>query len=95
MNPAMYVFDIAKAEKGVFEVKYHLPFDATQLSDEERLREFGDDSPLEFSHSIEEQIGGQLEAGFLLTGLYEDQQNSPLGQFMPAYIATRSVKPVG
>ena len=48
----------------MFEVKYTLPFDATQLSEEERQREFGDDFPLEFSHSLEEQIGGQLEAGF-------------------------------
>ena len=83
-NPCMFIFDIPLAEKGVFEVKYKLPFDATQLSEEERQREFGDDCPLEFSHSLEDQIGGQLEAGFVLTGLYEDQQNSPLGKYMPA-----------
>jgi SAM-dependent methyltransferase len=94
-NPAMFVFDGPLAEKGIFEVKYHLPFDATQLTEEERLREFGADSPLEFSHSLEEQIGSQLEAGFLLTGLYEDHQDSPLGKYMPAYIATRAVKPMG
>jgi hypothetical protein len=91
----MYVFDIPQAEKGIFEVKYPLPFDATQLSEEERQRVFGDEYPLEFSHSLEEQIGGQLDAGFLLTGLYEDQQNSPLGKYMPAYIATRAIKPMG
>jgi hypothetical protein len=83
------------AENGIFEVKYHLPFDATQLTDDERKREFGEEWPLEFSHSLEEQIGGQLEAGFILTGLYEDQQDSPLGKYMPAYIATRAVKPMG
>ena len=75
-------------------LRYPLPFDATQLSEEERQREFGDDSPLEFSHSLEEQIGGQLEAGFVLTGLYEDQQNSPLGKVYAGYIATRAVKPM-
>lgn len=93
-NPSMYVFDIPLAEKGVFEVKYPLPFVATQLSEEERQRVFGEEYPLEYSHSIEEQIGGQLEAGFLLTNLYEDQQNSPLGKYMPGYIATRAVKPM-
>ncbi len=92
-NPCIYIFDFPQSEQGVFEVKYKLPFDATQLSEEDRQREFGDDSPLEFSHSLEEQIGGQLEAGFVLTGLYEDMQNSPLGKYMPAYIATRAVKP--
>lgn len=89
----MYVFDIPLAEKGVFEVKYPLPFDAIQLSKEEQLCVFGDEYPLEFSYSIEEQIGGQLEAGFILIGLYEDQQNSPLGKYMPGYYATRAVKP--
>jgi ubiquinone/menaquinone biosynthesis C-methylase UbiE len=94
-NPAVYIFDGPLAINGVFEVKYSLPFDSTQLTEAERLYEFGDTAPLEFSHSLEEQIGGQLEAGFVLTGLYEDLQDTPLGKVMPAYIATRSVKPMG
>lgn len=92
-NPAMYIFDYHKAEQGTFEVRYKLPFDSRQLTDEERRYEFGDDSPLEFSHSLEDQIGGQLDAGFVLVGLYEDVQNSPLGRYMPAYVATRAIKP--
>jgi SAM-dependent methyltransferase len=94
-NPAIYIFDGPLAEKGVFKVNYPLPFDATKLTEEERQREFGEQWPLEFSHSLEEQIGGQLEAGFFLTALYEDQRNSPLGKYMPAYIATQAIKPVG
>jgi SAM-dependent methyltransferase len=93
-NPCMFIFDYQKAEQGIFEVKFPLPFDATRLTEEERQREFGEDSPLEFSHSLEEQIGGQLQAGFLLTALYEDRQNTPLGKFMPGYIATRAIKPL-
>jgi SAM-dependent methyltransferase len=92
-NPDLYIFDFPKAEQGVFEVKYSIPFDAMQLPEEERARIFGDD-PLEFSHSIEEQIGGQLEAGFQLIGLYEDQISSPEGKFMPGYFATRAKKQV-
>jgi SAM-dependent methyltransferase len=94
MNPAIYLFDFDLAEQGVFEVKYPLPFDASQLSEAEQERLFGkDDSPLEFSHSLEEQIGGQLEAGFVLLDLYEDEQDSPIGKYIPAYIATRAIKP--
>ncbi|NJD57869.1 MAG: SAM-dependent methyltransferase [Anaerolineales bacterium] len=92
-NPCNFIFDFPKAEQGVFEVKYSLPYDATRLTEEQRQREFGEDSPLEFSHSLEEQIGGQLQAGFRLLDIYEDGQNSPLGKFMPGYIATRAVKP--
>jgi len=94
-NPAIYIFDGPLAEKGIYEVIYKLPFDATQLTEEQRLREFGKDSPLEFSHSLEKQIGGQLDAGFQLTGLYEDHSVSPLEQYLPAYIATRAIKPMG
>jgi len=55
-------------------------------------------SPLEFSHSLDEQIGGQLAAGFLLAGLFEDryppEQNDAISRIMPVFIATRAIKPM-
>jgi SAM-dependent methyltransferase len=93
-NPDLYIFDFALEEQGVFEVKYPLPFDALKLSEDERRSLFSNDSPLEFSHTLERQIGGQLEAGFLLSGLYEDKTSSPIGKYMPGYYATRAIKPV-
>jgi SAM-dependent methyltransferase len=52
------------------------------------------DDGIQFSHSLEEQIGGQLQAGFLLTALYEDRDRTGLlREYAPAYIATRAVKP--
>jgi SAM-dependent methyltransferase len=93
-NPAMYLFDYSKMDQeGVLEVRYKLPFDARTMSEEERLSEFGEDSPLEFSHSLDDLIGGQLEVGFVLVGFYEDSQKSLIGEYMPAYIATRAIKP--
>lgn len=91
-NPDLYVYDVVDAEHGIFEMRYPLPFDALQFSEEERLRMFGTDSPLEFSHTLDDLIGGQLDAGFMLSAMYTDTQNSPLGKFMPGYIATRAVK---
>ena len=91
-NPDAYIFDFPLADQGVFEVKNSLPFDALKLTEMERKRIFGDE-PLEFSHSIEEQIGGQLVAGFLLAGLYEDKTSAPEGKFLPGYFATRAIKP--
>jgi SAM-dependent methyltransferase len=91
-NPAIYLFDYTEAENGIFIARYPLPFDATKLPEEERKRMFGDDSPLEFSHSLTEQIGGQLQAGFVLVDLYEDVQNSAIGKLLPAYLATRAAK---
>lgn len=49
---------------------------------------------VQFSHTLEEQIGGQLKAGFVLTDCYEDTNGSgrlhELG--IPSFWATRAIK---
>jgi hypothetical protein len=51
----------------------------------------GEDAPLEFSHMLEELIGGQIEAGFVITGFYEDyRSDSKAAEFMPSYFATQA-----
>ena len=49
---------------------------------------------IQFSHTLEEQIGGQLEAGFRLTAVYEDYNGS--GNLhdhgVPTFWATRAVR---
>lgn len=70
-----------------------LPFNP--LKDEEQMRRAErEGGPVRFSHSLEEQIGGLLEAGFTLTDLYEDtNKTGRLHELnIPTYIATRSVK---
>lgn len=49
---------------------------------------------LSFGHSLTAQIGGQLRAGFTITGMYEDDWNgeSKLDKYFPSFIATRAVK---
>jgi len=94
-NPILYLFDFEKSEKeGVYEARHKLPHaDIDVYSAEERERMFGPDAPLEWSHSLDEQIGGQMEAGFLLAGLYEDiDPGEKLCQYTPLYIATRAIK---
>ena len=75
------------------EVKYALPFDP--LSDPELYRKsVENDWGLQFSHGIEEQIDGQLRAGFTLTGVYQDTNG--VGRLhelnIPSFWATRAVK---
>jgi SAM-dependent methyltransferase len=99
MNPVIYIFDFSLVdEKGILEVAHRLPFsDLADLSDDQLTRYFAERSPLEFSHSLDEQIGGQLAAGFLLAGLFEDryppEQNDAISRVMPVFIATRAIKP--
>ena len=87
-NPAMYVFDLDLADRaGVLEVTHSLPY-----SDGPR----GISEPMEFSHSLELQIGGQIAAGFSIIGLYEDLHvggdSNVLNKYMPMFIATRALK---
>ncbi|MFN2147153.1 MAG: class I SAM-dependent methyltransferase [Anaerolineales bacterium] len=95
LNPFEYCFDPRLAESGTYTVAYSLPYsDAESLSEQERTELHGIDSPLEFSHTLEAQIGGQLEAGFVLVGFYEDyRSDDPIAAYMPSYAATRARKP--
>jgi len=62
-----------RSHPGVLQVKYALPYsDLTSLTVEEKQRVIEKGMPLEFSHTLEDQIGGQLDAGLLLTGFFED-----------------------
>jgi len=48
---------------------------------------------IQFSHTIEEQIGGQLKAGFILKDLFEDYNNyGLLKDYIPTFIATMAIK---
>lgn len=98
-NPLRYLFDDERMENGSLEVRHSIPYsDLTSLTDAERQRLVVQKGvPLEFGHSLEDQIGGQLDAGFLLCGFYEDRYDDrttdPISAYAPTFIATRSIKP--
>jgi ubiquinone/menaquinone biosynthesis C-methylase UbiE len=96
LNPVEFIFDEQlRDEKGIFQVRYALPYsDLNSLTAEEHHQLYGTDFLFEFSHTLEDQIGGQLEAGFVITGLYESYRaNDPIANHMPSYIVTRALKP--
>jgi SAM-dependent methyltransferase len=94
MNPTMFIFDYAKADVGVFEVVHRLPSSDADLTAEEVELILAREHTLGFSHSLEDQIGGQLRAGFHLTDLFEDvHPPNPLSAYFPLALATRAVKP--
>jgi len=94
-NPAYFIFDPFALEKGELRVRHKLPYsDLTSLSDEERGRYLAQDEPLVFGHTLEQLLGGQMEAGLLLAALYEDGwPECALANYTPVFIATRAVKP--
>jgi SAM-dependent methyltransferase len=96
VNPILYIFDDAAAtDRGELVVRHTIPYsDLEQLTDEERRRYTDKDEPLVYGHTLDDQIGGQLAAGFVLTGLFEDgNPGHPLSKYLPTSVATRAVKP--
>ena len=96
VNPVMYTFDEKLInDQGIIQVKHSLPYsDVTSITEEERLDIYGPDDPLEFSHTLDDQLGGQIDAGFLITGFYEDyRKDDPVKKYMPSYMATKTAKP--
>jgi SAM-dependent methyltransferase len=96
LNPDLYIFDAEVMDsRDELVVRHALPYsDLTHLSPEERLRAFGPDAPVEYSHTMSEQVGGQLTAGFVITGFTEAPHHaSATGRYLPGYYATRAVKP--
>jgi SAM-dependent methyltransferase len=97
MNPDIYVFDEdASQSRGELIVRHALPYsDVTHLDAAERERLRGDHRPLEHSHTLTAQIGGQLDAGFVITGFREVAHDDTTGAYMPGMFATRAIKPAG
>lgn len=95
-QPIMFLLDPELEEKGILQVKYKAPYsDLTSLSDEDRKRYTDKGQPLCFGHTLDDQIGGQLDAGFLIAGFYEDRhvEGDKLSALVPTFIATRAIKP--
>jgi SAM-dependent methyltransferase len=99
-NPVLHLIDYGLfANTGRLEIRFGLPYsDLETLSDVERKKNEMEGIPLEFGHTLEDQIGGQLDAGFVITGMYEDGgregSDNPLKNYTGTFIATRAVKPM-
>lgn len=98
-NPIFYTLDKEKDEAGEVSLKYAVPYsDLTSIEEGERLRliEVGAKVPhLEFGHSLQDQIGGQLEAGLHLTGFLDSRWEgaTTLDRYVPVYILTCAIQP--
>ena len=93
-NPINYIFDDEEYDKGNLVVRHKLPYsDQISLSPEEQKRQREKGYAMEFSHTFDDQIGGQIDAGFLIAGFYEDvAPGELLEEIMPSFFATRAIK---
>ena len=95
VQPALYLFDDDDIERGEFVARYPLPYsdlDVRTPEQIEAMRVAGE--PLAFGHTLEQQIGGQLAAGFRIIGFYEDRwPEHPVDRFIASLFATLAEKP--
>ncbi len=88
-NGFNFLFD----EENEKEMKYQLPFNP--LQNRKLLKSLEkEDSGIQFSHTLEEQIRGQLKAGFMLLDLYKDTNGKGFlhEHGVPTFWATLAVK---
>ena len=81
MNPDEFVFDSdALDERGEFVVRYPLPYVEHETLDTAALEaRIAAEEMFHFSHTLEAQLGGMIDAGFVLTGFYEDRRTEADG----------------
>lgn len=95
VNPLLYLFEDAALERGELNVAYSIPYSDLDGSTDEDRRRFADrHEPITFGHTLDDQIGGQLAAGFELIGFFEDAgPPTALSARIAPYLATRARKP--
>jgi SAM-dependent methyltransferase len=96
-NPVRYLFDDhPDANADPLRVVFSIPYSDLDSRDEAyRRRQTAAEEPFEFGHSLEDQIGGQIAEGFVITGFYEDvfpPEKDVLSRYIPSFAATRATK---
>ena len=95
-NGISYLFDDDEVGKPLI-VTNKLPFNPLKNPEQMKMLE-EEDGGVQFSHTFDEQIGGQLKAGFVIVDAYEDYDAEPSESFataeagIPTFWATKAVK---
>lgn len=92
-NPIEYIFDLKSLNEGDFVVRHKIPYsDLTSISEEELNKLIDQGEGICFGHSLTDQIEGQIKAGFLIGGFYEDIGGTALDEYINSSIATKALK---
>lgn len=91
-NPVEYIFNAGKLEQGIFVVENTIPYADIEHMGDPEIKAIVEDGGYLWSHTLEEQIQGQIEAGFAIIGFYEDIGGTALDKYIPTSIATKAIK---
>ncbi|MDZ7792953.1 MAG: class I SAM-dependent methyltransferase [Spirochaetia bacterium] len=94
-NPITYIFDMHEWDVNQnLTVRHRIPYsDLEHLPKEQLELRIANKETLEFGHSLQDQIGGQIDVGFTIKGFYEDSSGGDLlDSYINSFIATRAIK---
>ncbi len=95
VNPWIYMYnadDVWDHPEKELMLKYELPFNSRQL-EQQGVIKIDPEYSYEFSHTLEEQIRGQLRCGFAMIDFYESKDpRNRLSRFGSNYLANLCVK---
>lgn len=91
-NPVSCIFNAGKFEKGILQVENSIPYADIDHLDDPETKAIAEADGYLWSHTLEDQIQGQIEAGFAIVGFYEDIGGSVLDKYIKSSIATKAKK---
>lgn len=94
-NPAMYIFDVKKLEKGKMKIRYTLPFSTSEaLNEREKEKLIAQKDTFEYSHTFSSLFGALSESGFLIKDIITSgSEFEPIDSFLQdCYLAVLAVK---
>lgn len=91
-NPISCIFNVGKFERGILEVENTIPYADIDHMDDPETRAIVKADGYLWSHTLEALIQGQIDAGFVISGFYEDIGGSALDRYINSSIATKAIK---
>lgn len=91
-NPIEYIFNVGKLEQGILCVENTIPYADVEHMDDPETQAIIEKDGYIWSHTLEDQIQGQIDAGFAIVGFYEDSGGTALDKYIHSSIATKAIK---
>lgn len=94
-NPLLWIFDDHQERKGILDVKHPVPSSTLDYLSEGEIENYiRSNQTIEHAHTLEDQIQGQIDAGFVISGFHEDDFGGSrmIDRYIKTFIATKAIK---
>ncbi|WP_077622654.1 class I SAM-dependent methyltransferase [Sediminibacillus massiliensis] len=94
-NPLLWIFDDDQEQQGVLDVRHSIPSSTLDYLQKDEVQDYIDSNEtIEYAHTLEDQIQGQMDAGFVIAGFYEDDFGGTriIDKHIKTFIATKAIK---